>query len=159
MQTHAALRPGRPAQAGALPGTTPRTLIAPEFDAAYYLECNEDVRLSGMDPFEHFLLHGAAELRNPNAWFDTGFYVRNNADVVDAEVNPFWHYLAQGRAGRRADSLPAGTRLNARSWPKPCLRPTAGSARRRTVPSCTLLRRSAAWLPTGSGSPPAWWYR
>ncbi len=54
-----------------------------------------------MDPFEHFLLHGAAELRNPNAWFDTGFYVRSNADVDDAEVNPFWHYLAHGKAEGR----------------------------------------------------------
>lgn len=82
-------------------GATPRMLIAPEFDAAHYLDNNEDVRFSGMDPFEHFLTHGAAELRNPNAWFDIGFYVRNNADVVDAEVNPFWHYLAHGKAEGR----------------------------------------------------------
>lgn len=81
--------------------STPRAVIAPEFDAAYYLENNEDVRLSDMDPFEHFLLHGAAELRNPNAWFDTGFYLRNNADVLDAELNPFWHYLAHGKAEGR----------------------------------------------------------
>jgi hypothetical protein len=81
--------------------STPRTLIAPEFDAAYYLANNDDVRLSVMDPLEHFLWHGAAELRNPNAWFDTGFYVRSNADVVDADVNPFWHYLAHGKAEGR----------------------------------------------------------
>ena len=87
--------------AAAIADATPRALIAPEFDAAYYLDNNEDVRLSGMDPFEHFMLHGADELRNPNAWFDTGFYVRNNADVVDAEVNPFWHYLAHGKAEGR----------------------------------------------------------
>jgi len=80
---------------------TPHALIAPEFDAVYYLASNEDVRLSTMDPLDHFLLHGAAELRNPNAWFDTGFYVRTNADVVDADVNPFWHYLAHGRAEGR----------------------------------------------------------
>ena len=101
MRNHAAAAgdPSRPAPA--IADFTPRVLIAPEFDAAYYLQANEDVRESGMDPFEHFLLHGAAELRNPNAWFDTGFYVRNNADVVDAEVNPFWHYLAHGKAEGR----------------------------------------------------------
>lgn len=103
----ALVRDGAAARCGAAPpapaaaDATPRSLIAPEFDAAYYLGNNEDVRNSDMDPFEHFLLHGAAELRNPNAWFDTGFYVRNNADVVDAEVNPFWHYLAQGKAEGR----------------------------------------------------------
>jgi glycosyltransferase involved in cell wall biosynthesis len=99
MQHHAAGGPKRPAPA--IIDFTPRTLIAPEFDAAYYLDSNEDVRDSGMDPFEHFLLHGADELRNPNAWFDIGFYMRNNADVVDGELNPFWHYLAHGRAEGR----------------------------------------------------------
>jgi hypothetical protein len=85
-----------------VPDGTPLALIAPEFDVSYYLANNEDVRLSDMDPLEHFMLHGAAELRNPNAWFDTGFYVRDNSEVVDAEVNPFWHYLAHGKAaGRR----------------------------------------------------------
>ncbi len=99
MREHAAA--GGPPPAPAIADFTPRALIAPEFDAACYLDNNEDVRESGMDPFEHFMLHGADELRNPNAWFDTGFYVRNNADVVDAEVNPFWHYLAHGRGEGR----------------------------------------------------------
>ena len=100
LRDHAAARCATPAPTPTA-DATPRSLIAPEFDAAYYLDNNEDVRDAGMDPFEHFLLHGAAELRNPNAWFDTGFYVRNNADVVDAEVNPFWHYLAHGKAEGR----------------------------------------------------------
>jgi len=83
------------------PEATPHALIAPEFDVAHYLANNDDVRLSCMEPLEHFMLHGAAELRNPNAWFDTGFYVRTNADVVAADVNPFWHYLAHGKAEGR----------------------------------------------------------
>ena len=101
MRDHAAAAASPSPSAPAITDFTPRTLIAPEFDAAYYLATNEDVRESGMDPFEHFMLHGADELRNPNAWFDIGFYVRNNADVVDAEVNPFWHYLAHGKAEGR----------------------------------------------------------
>jgi glycosyltransferase involved in cell wall biosynthesis len=111
MRSHAAAGHGT-LPAPAIAESTPRALIAPEFDAAYYLDSNEDVRLSGMDPFEHFLMHGAAELRNPNAWFDTGFYVRSNADVVDAEVNPFWHYLAHGKAeGRQPASRRQAERL------------------------------------------------
>lgn len=104
MQAHALARSQLAAQrpAPAVCDSTPLALITPEFDAAHYLANNEDVRQSDMDPLEHFMLHGAAELRNPNAWFDTGFYVRDNSEVVDAEVNPFWHYLAHGRAaGRR----------------------------------------------------------
>lgn len=112
---------------------TPRALIAPEFDAAYYLESNEDVRLSDMDPFEHFLLHGADELRNPNAWFDTGFYVRSNADVVDAAVNPFWHYLAHGKAEGRQ---PAPRR----------------QAERATL--AQAVPAAARWIGTPPGDPP-----
>jgi len=122
MQAHATARRSAAAPMPTAAPATPRTLIAPEFDAAYYLENNEDVRLSGMDPFEHFLLHGAAELHNPNSWFDTGFYVRNNADVVDAEVNPFWHYLAHGKAEGRE---PAARRQAERATLAQAVPPTA----------------------------------
>jgi len=122
MQKHAAARRSAAAPMPAAAPATPRTLIALEFDTAYYLENNEDVRFSGMDPFEHFLLHGAAELRNPNPWFDTGFYVRNNADVVDAEVNPFWHYLAHGKAEGRE---PAARRQAERATLAQAVPPTA----------------------------------
>ena len=104
MQAHALAQVRLAAQQPepAVSDSTPWALIAPEFDAAHYLANNEDVRLSDMDPLEHFMLHGADELRHPTAWFDTGFYVRNNSEVVDADVNPFWHYLAHGKAaGRR----------------------------------------------------------
>ena len=110
-------------RAADIPASTPLALIAPEFDAAYYLANNEDVRLSDMQPLEHFMLHGAAEMRNPNAWFDVGYYLRTNSDLVVADVNPFWHYLAHGRGeGRKpaperlaeratlADAVPANAR-------------------------------------------------
>jgi len=106
MQAHAAAQLQLAAQRPVpyVPDDTSLALIAPEFDAAHYLAHNEDVRLSTMEPLEHFMLHGADELRNPNAWFDTGFYVRTNSDVVDADVNPFWHYLAHGKAEGRKPS-------------------------------------------------------
>ena len=77
-------------------------VVAPEFDAGYYHASHQDVRESGMDPLQHFLLHGAAELRNPNRHFDSRFYAEANPDVTDAGVNGFWHYLVQGRAQGRA---------------------------------------------------------
>lgn len=83
-----------------------RTLIAAAFDPVYYVQQYDDVRQSAMDPLEHFLLHGADELRNPAAWFDTGYYLRANTDVADAELNPFWHYLAHGRAEGRQPASP-----------------------------------------------------
>ena len=103
MQAHAAAQLQLAAQRPVpyVPDDTPLALVASEFDAAHYLAHNEDVRLSIMEPLEHFMLHGADELRNPNAWFDTGFYVRTNSDVVDADINPFWHYLAHGKAEGR----------------------------------------------------------
>ena len=55
-----------------------------------------------MDPLQHFLLHGATELRNPNRHFDSRFYAEANPDVHDTGVNGFWHFLVQGRAQGRA---------------------------------------------------------
>lgn len=77
-------------------------MIAPEFDAAFYHASHQDVRESGMDPLQHFLLHGAAELRDPNRQFDSRFYAEANPDVHDTGVNGFWHFLVQGRAQGRA---------------------------------------------------------
>jgi len=77
-------------------------VVAPEFDAEYYHASHQDVRESGMDPLQHFLLHGATELRNPNRQFDSRFYAEANPDVHDAGVNGFWHFLVQGRAQGRA---------------------------------------------------------
>ncbi len=64
----------------------------PEFDAAEYLRLYPDVRAAGMDPFEHYLLRGAAEDRRPSAGFDPLFYrERYLRDLPDA--NPLLHYL------------------------------------------------------------------
>ncbi|MGI4950589.1 MAG: glycoside hydrolase family 99-like domain-containing protein [Janthinobacterium lividum] len=46
----------------------------PEFDAAHYLARYPDVAAAGMDPFEHYLVQGAAEDREPSAAFDAAFY-------------------------------------------------------------------------------------
>lgn len=132
---------------------TPRALIAPEFDAAYYLVNNDDVRSSVMDPLEHFILHGADELRNPNAWFDTGFYVRTNSDVDDTDVNPFWHYLAYGRAeGRKPGPQRQAERATlARAAPASTRQAGAQPSVALRLAPDALRAKLAAFLPGTSG--------
>ena len=72
------------------------------FDAKYYLEHNEDVRVSGVDPLSHFIEHGVYELRNPSHFFDVKLYLLSNPDVRAARVNPLLHYIEHGqKEGRR----------------------------------------------------------
>lgn len=62
-----------------------------EFDAAWYLLHHPDIAAAGVDPFEHYLLWGWREGRNPSASFDTRFYVRRYLDPGQDE-NPLLHY-------------------------------------------------------------------
>jgi glycosyltransferase involved in cell wall biosynthesis len=63
----------------------------PEFDAVHYLARCPDVAAVGMDPFEHYLVQGAAEDRVPAPGFDPIFYrARYLAHLPDA--NPLLHY-------------------------------------------------------------------
>jgi len=54
-----------------------RALVAPEFDAVYYLSANPDVRSTGADPLDHFLSSGWREGRDPNPRFSVGAYSLN----------------------------------------------------------------------------------
>ncbi len=67
-----------------------------KFDKVYYLKQNPDVRKSWDDPIEHYLLYGAEEGRDPNAWFDSDFYLSMYSDVGESGINPFVHYLLYG---------------------------------------------------------------
>ena len=72
------------------------------FDEKYYLEHNEDVRVSGVDPLSHFIEFGVYELRNPSPFFDLKWYLLSNPDVRAARVNPLLHYIEDGqKEGRR----------------------------------------------------------
>ena len=62
-----------------------------EFDAAWYLQRYPDIAAAGIDPFEHYLLWGWREGRDPSASFDTRFYVRRYLDPQQDE-NPLLHY-------------------------------------------------------------------
>ena len=63
----------------------------PEFDAAYYVARYPDVAEAGMDPFEHYLVRGASEDREPSREFDPEFYrsryLRNQPSAI-----PLLHY-------------------------------------------------------------------
>ena len=65
----------------------------PQFDAAYYLSSHPDVAAAAMDPFEHYMVQGFTEGRNPSPDFDAKFYVRRYLGG-DYSRNPLLHYLS-----------------------------------------------------------------
>jgi len=71
------------------------------FSARHYLQRNEDVRLTGMDPLIHFVRWGAAEGRDPAPWFDTKFYLSRDPDAARPGVNPLLRFIRQGWRERR----------------------------------------------------------
>jgi glycosyltransferase involved in cell wall biosynthesis len=74
------------------------------FDHDWYLEHNGDVHAAGINPLVHYLLHGAAEGRDPNRFFDSDWYENCNHDIRAAGVNPLVHYLRHGAAEGRHPS-------------------------------------------------------
>jgi O-antigen biosynthesis protein len=75
---------------------------SPWFDAQWYLSIYPDVAASGVDPARHYLLHGAAEGRDPGPGFSTAGYLARYSDVALSGINPLLHYLNVGVAqGRR----------------------------------------------------------
>ncbi|MBD8124352.1 glycosyltransferase [Pseudomonas lutea] len=81
-----------------------RKVHARNFDSAYYLANNPDVKHAGLDAEDHYYLFGEGEGRMPNAFFDPSFYIRINADVRAAAISPFAHFrdhgLDEGRYGK-----------------------------------------------------------
>jgi hypothetical protein len=62
----------------------------------WYLNENDDVKESGMDPYTHYLVYGWRERRNPNPFFDCSYYLIRNPDVAASGVDPMTHYLVNG---------------------------------------------------------------
>lgn len=67
------------------------------FDRQWYLDRYPDVAKNGMDPVEHYLRFGVAEMRDPTAEFDTRGYLDRYPDVKAAGLNPLLHYVRFGR--------------------------------------------------------------
>ena len=63
------------------------------FDRAWYLAEHPDVKAVGLDPIEHYLLIGAALLRDPSPKFSTKEYLDRQPDVQASGANPLLHFL------------------------------------------------------------------
>ena len=66
------------------------------FDDAYYLAHSPESISEIGDPAMHYVRHGAAEGRNPNAAFDTTFYLSRHSDVQESGANPLDHFAQHG---------------------------------------------------------------
>ncbi|NCQ31497.1 MAG: DUF563 domain-containing protein [Armatimonadetes bacterium] len=77
-----------------------RRVIAPLFDAKFYLERNEDVARAGMDPLQHYLNHGEKEGRIPHRLFDPWWYLDRLPPTERARAAewPLTHYALRGEA-------------------------------------------------------------
>ena len=66
------------------------------FDPAWYLEKYPDVAAAGVEPLEHYIANGAAELREPGPRFDAAWYANQHATDPRAAQNPLFHYIENG---------------------------------------------------------------
>lgn len=71
------------------------------FDAEWYLQRYPDVAGAGADPVLHYLVHGAANGRDPGPHFSTAFYRETYPNVTR---NPLVDYLDGGAAAGRNPS-------------------------------------------------------
>ena len=73
-------------------------LISEFFDKSWYEHKYPDlVGANGGNLLLHFILHGAAESRDPSPHFDTSFYVTNYPHVLESGHLPIAHYLLSGK--------------------------------------------------------------
>ena len=68
----------------------------PLVDDLYYLLTNRDVLAAGQDADAHYAAYGAAEGRDPNAFFSTKGYLGVNADVVKSGAEALTQYQQSG---------------------------------------------------------------
>ena len=68
-----------------------------EFDQAFYLRNNPDVRQADITPLMHYIRHGWKEGRNPSPLFFTKIYLDYHQDVKKSQINPLLHYQKYGR--------------------------------------------------------------
>ncbi|MFL6797625.1 MAG: glycoside hydrolase family 99-like domain-containing protein [Xanthobacteraceae bacterium] len=83
-----------------------RILASGLFDPDWYLLHNPDVKESGLEPIDHYLLVGSFERREPSPAFNAAAYRQQNADVVAEGMDPLLHYVLHGaREGRHREHL------------------------------------------------------
>ena len=82
------------------------------FDPEYYLRRNPDVVAAGIDPVEHYLCHGAGEMRDPGPHFSTKRYLQRYPGVAESGLNPLYHFIVLGYA-QGLERLPINAALGA----------------------------------------------
>ena len=74
-------------------------LVSGLFDQDWYLKRYHDLARANVDrPVEHFISHGAAELRSPGPNFESETYADDFPEYKTTHRSPIEHYLFVGRA-------------------------------------------------------------
>lgn len=70
------------------------------FDARFYRAGNKDIDFDtiGVDPLDHYLIHGCREGREPNGFFNSMWYLSTYPEVEGSRRNPLAHYVSAGAA-------------------------------------------------------------
>lgn len=68
------------------------------FDPVWYRARYPDISDLKGDPIRHYVLHGAAEGRDPSGVFDTAFYLTQYPDLDVSKIPPLSHYILVGEA-------------------------------------------------------------
>ncbi|MDP5149786.1 hypothetical protein [Rheinheimera baltica] len=75
------------------------------FDADWYLQSYQDIKMVGVDPLLHYLQHGGKEGRQPSLYFDSNAYLQYYPDVAESGMNPLSHFLMIGLPQGRINQL------------------------------------------------------
>jgi GT2 family glycosyltransferase len=68
----------------------------PLFDTRHYIAAHPDLRRGGHNPLQHYIEHGEAEGRHPNAFFNPVWYAREHR--LRGPSGALRHYLTEGAA-------------------------------------------------------------
>lgn len=79
------------------------------FDSDWYVEQYPDVRLSGLDPLEHYVRVGSKIARNPGPEFDARRYTSAYPELLGSGLNPLVHFALNGKPGEFYGKEPAGS--------------------------------------------------
>lgn len=69
------------------------------FDRDFYLSKYPDVAAAGVNPFRHYIEHGAEEGRKPHPLFDHDFYLLSCPEARHGAEPSIFHFLRQARPG------------------------------------------------------------